>query len=197
MNPTYALVAALCVTACSTAAMNPPPARDAAADASPDVPTAPTDGGDEFAGVPTCTVSGFMNLQGALHMNEPIPSAVIAAGRPTLTQTAGPSSLALTDGTGASFLLRFEWNGTLRADQSADLTGAQLFFPMDQGPSAPPLDGPWADRRVCAGTGSRIMMRQTGMQFILRNWTITTGACPGGDSGADEVRGCYVPNVAP
>jgi len=86
----------------------------------------------------------------------------------------------------------------LGANQSADITGAQLFFPMDQGATAPPLDGPWADRRVCAGRGSRVMVRQTGMQFILRNWTITTGACPGGDSGgADEIRGCYLPNVAP
>lgn len=191
-------IAVLSLAACSSGSTSNPAS---------DVPAATTDAGgasadrgavvDDFANAPTCSVGGFMNLRGAAYMGSAIPGSVIAEGRPMLAQTAGPSTLSLTNSGGAAFIIRLEWNGTLRADQTADLTGAQIYLPMDQGMAAPPLDGPWADRRVCAGSGSRLKMGSNGVQFVLRNWTITTGACPGGESGADEISGCYSPNVAP
>lgn len=163
-----------------------------------DVSSPPADAGNEFANAPTCDVSGFMRLNGAVYMGETIPGSLIMAGRPSLTNAAGPSFVTLNNPAGSAALFRFEWTGMLRADQAADLSGAQIYLPMDQGSASPPLTGPWADRRVCAGAGSRIVLRSTGMQFILRNATVTSGACPGGESlGGDTIMGCYSPNIAP
>lgn len=156
------------------------------------------DAGDEFAGAPTCSIGGFMSLRGAAYMGEAVPPSAAAVGRPTLTQGADASSLRLTDATGAQFILDFGWSGTLRADQPGNLTSAQIYLPMDQGAAAPPLDGPWANKRICAGAGSRIVLRPMGIQFILRNATVTEGACPGGTPlGPDVIEGCYAPNIAP
>ncbi|MFO0624597.1 MAG: hypothetical protein U0325_03200 [Polyangiales bacterium] len=190
------LLAACSSTPSAPATSDVPPARDVVAPT--DTGNAPADAGDEFANAPECNINGFMRLQGASFMNETPPSSVLVAGRPMLTNAAGPSSLTLTNEAGSTFLLRFEWSGMLRADQPAALTGAQIFLPMDQGMSAPPLDGPWADKRICAGAGSRVVLRRNGMQFILRNATVTSGACPGGDAvQGDTLSGCYIPNVAP
>jgi hypothetical protein len=191
------LVVAACSASPGTAATSDVPTpRDVSA--ATDAGTSATDAGDEFASAPECTINGFMQLRGATYMNESPPAPLLVAGRPMLTNAAGPSSLTLTNEAGSTFLLRFEWSGMLRADQPADLSGAQIFLPMDQGAAAPPLDGPWADKRICAGAGSRIVLRRNGMQFILRNATVTAGACPGGDSvQGDTLTGCYVPNVAP
>ncbi len=198
------LVVAACSASPGTAATSDVPTpRDvtAAVDAGPagnDAGATPSDAGNEFANAPECNIDGFMQLRGATYMNESPPAPLLVAGRPMLTNAAGPSSLTLTNEAGSTFLLRFEWSGMLRADQPADLTGAQIFLPMDQGMSAPPLDGPWADKRICAGAGSRIVLRRNGMQFILRNATVTSGACPGGDAVVgDTLAGCYIPNVAP
>lgn len=198
-QPSCFLVFALTVASCSAtpgpaATSDVPASRDVSAAA--DAPNA--DAGDEFASAPECTVNGFMRLNGTVYMGDAPPPSLLVAGRPMLTNAAGPSSLALMNEAGSAFLLRFEWSGMLRADQPADLTGAQIFLPMDQGASAPPLDGPWADKRVCAGAGSRIVLRRNGMQFVLRNATITSGACPSGDAlVGDTLSGCYIPNVAP
>lgn len=196
----FSLVIAVLSTGCGTS-----PSSSATSDvpAIPDVPTAATDGGahtdagDEFASAPACDLNGFMRLRGPRYMGESIPQSLVMEGRPSLTN-GGASSLSLNNAAGNAFLLQFEWSGTLRADQPGDLTRAQIFLPMDQGSSSPPLDGPWSDRRICAGAGSRIVLRRNGMQFILRNATITTSACPGGDAlGSETVEGCYLPNIAP
>lgn len=195
------------LTACGATPATPatsdvPIARDAPAPSdvptSRDVVTAPADAGDEFADVPRCNIDGFMTLRGPVYLGELPPSSLLVAGRPMLSNVAGPSSVSLSNAAGNAFLFRFDWSGMLRADQAADLTSAQIYLPADQGTSAPPLTGPWADQRICAGAGSRIVLRATGMQFILRNATITSGACPGGDPlGAEPIMGCYIPNIAP